>query len=536
MTEKRQDPAACKSGPKANRSQGAIQLWTTSTNAPATVVTQKFSASEPSPPSPASEEEEEFPDLDAKGCLAVEKEISARTETQALEIMPKFTNLNGWTSSPERIHMPKSIVPIQVSQPATPSIPVSKPKQRSIASFFTPQPKPAELARKEQTASQSHKAVIYEALKEDMCHEVVPLELLPASFLAHLLESDERQKQYLFCKSKGYTPVRAILAVVDPQKTAQQRHAHESLQQTTRVQMLRKGVITAISRDPLPPEPRLVLLECGVCKRKATDRKPQYLVDSNRYILSVQCSSGHGAMRAIDTDMQTIKLWTITRRINAVLQKSGLMSSNTDDIARIAQSVKSESLRNDDTDARILDIKGTKGINDLRRGPRGNDPKQIEVICQRCVKTRTMDKAPLFHVENGKYLARHFVCKESGCKSGSRGNVFIPYHSPGTRQADKIPWMPMKRAEHEVNGINKAAKVEAGVMVPPPKNSTGYSYGDIKAMCQKKPDVKHKVTICQTCKRTEFTDTKPLFYQDTDGLKYLALVRAGACSCWCVFV
>lgn len=37
--------------------------------------------------------------------------------------------------------------------------------------------------------------------------------------------------------------------------------------------------------------------------------------------------------------------------------------------------------------------------------------------------------------------------------------------------------------------------------------------------------------VCEHCLGTEIIDTNPLFFQDTDGLKYLSLIHARKCKC-----
>jgi hypothetical protein len=521
QTYKSQCTTTPKSAPQADQKRASIRAWVT----PTSVTTDALDASSSLR---AFAEEDEFSAIDDEDFLAAEREIPARAPY----------GVQG-PSAPEL----KSPVRAQPAKRAAPPAQVAKPQPGSVTSSSAPQSKGSKAPQKGQAGSQSEanstdsdhfwrlqKAVIYEVLKEDMCHEVVPLELLPASFLAHLLESEERQEHYLFCMSRDYTPARAVLAVVDPQGEAQQRHASLSMQETHRVRALINGIVAAISRAPSSGEPSSVPIKCqsAVCGFTSVDHEPKYLVDSDRYILSKFCRS-HGVCRPTASTLHWISQWTIERRIKAVLGKSGLMASNEEDIIRIAQVVKVESLRDDEADSRNLQIDGTKGVNDLRRGPLENDPKEIQVICKACMKTRTVDKKPKFAIKGGQYLARHFPCKEPGCKPGHRGNIFIPHYPEGTREADKIAWVTQKSIEKEVNEINKAAKIRAG-HEPAPAKLKSLAKKDVLASCEKKPGVTRKVTVCNSCKKTEYVDSDPFFYRDTQGLKYVHHTR-DTCRC-----
>nr|KAK5444670.1 hypothetical protein LTR18_004374 [Exophiala xenobiotica] len=263
---------------------------------------------------------------------------------------PKFTSMRQWASAPKS--KPGEIK--QATKPGTPTL--SAPLANHAESVDQPAmvPDSSSLWRLQ-------KSVIYEVLKEDMCHEVVPLELLPSEFSRHLLASEERQAQYIACIRRDYTPARAILAVVDPRGEAQQKHAAESLQQAQRLRYLRKGVILAISRLPSPGEPKAIAVKCrnSGCKYALVDTEPMYLVGSDRYIMVKRCRTGHGVAWPLDTNLPTIKRDTLITRINTILAKTGLMSSIEEDIKRIAQVVKAESLHNFEFDSRELDIDGT---------------------------------------------------------------------------------------------------------------------------------------------------------------------------------
>jgi hypothetical protein len=53
---------------------------------------------------------------------------------------------------------------------------------------------------------------------------------------------------------------------------------------------------------------------------------------------------------------------------------------------------------------------------------------------------------------------------------------------------------------------------------------------DIDKACQKKPGVDQMATVCESCLETAIVDEKPLFSQETDGLKYRARVSI-LCKC-----
>lgn len=369
-----------------------------------------------------------------------------------------------------------------------------------------------------------------------MTHEVVPLEMLPGVFLRYLEEDEERQKKYLELTGDfDVSPVQALLSIVDPGCIAQERYTRESLQRKDHWKKVIDGVYSQATRECGDDDPLTLSFECNKagCSGKWTDSQPRYLANSKTCVIRGDnpcplCKARHGAI-LVKNGLTSIHEETIKGRIRWILKKTGFMGTVSEDIVRITYQVIKEPWDKHfiHKQAQAQGIVGATLKDDLKRGPQGQDPIQVHTICNRCMQTTFMDKAPQFYTKTGEHIAVHRACMvQDECQKAtknSRGNVFIP-----TGMDDGLLWSTTRKLDYEVTKINKAVKARLDGDLEGKK--AWVSLQDVRAVCVSKDGVTSKVTVCERCKVTERVDKNPLYWHDISGEHYLAIVRR-ICKC-----
>ena len=476
--------------------------------------------------------------------------------------------------------------PVTVTQARQPTpIPEPKPKAqgqknvkfapifKNLASKPTT-PKPAELAKVSSPTKspdrldEIQKLTTYEALKQEMSGEILPITLLPTTLLRWLKESTDSRKKFVSKVKAGQSPIDALQSLVDPKGQAKSTFLAKSSARFVERRGLLSTVFKLVTRGPNEAEPSSVELICEICERSAwVDKHPRFMESTGAYILpehKARCQKCRSKPRRVVKDdiVHSVNENKIRFRINRVLQQNPLLrQNNAQNAAVIAENVLS--IRNRltplDRGAENLVVK-----QDFYRGPEGNDPAQVLTVCPTCNEFKFLDKKPQYEISSGRYICNDRICQTEECQKACKGRrIFGPCTDESTPSDQKFTGQTISThlVEKQVKAINLekrgqkldenpaafkstgpklAAKLQDEVMADdddadstsnPPQNASvpkPATVDDVYAQCHRKPEVKSLMTVCKDCKKTEKLDSDPRFYGDL----YVAQEKQGKfCAC-----